>query len=104
MPIYEYHCSACGHQFEALQKVTESALVDCPACARPELRKKLSAPAFRLSGGGWYETDFKTDKDKKRNLAGDKTADSEKSGDRSAQPSPTTDTAKATSPSTPASI
>lgn len=75
MPIYEYACKACEHQFDALQKMSEPKLVDCPECGRPELRKLLSAPKFRLAGSGWYETDFKTDG--KRNLAGD-AADSPK--------------------------
>ena len=60
MPIYEYKCEACSHMFETLQKVSESPLVDCPACGKPTLRKMISSPAFRLKGGGWYETDFKT--------------------------------------------
>lgn len=70
MPIYEYRCQSCSHEMEVMQKVADPPLVDCPSCQRPELRKKLSASAFRLSGGGWYETDFKTG-DKKRNLAGE---------------------------------
>lgn len=69
MPIYEYQCQNCGHELEAMQKVSDPQLVDCPSCDAPRLRKKLSASAFRLSGGGWYETDFKTG-DNKRNLAG----------------------------------
>ncbi|WP_096084833.1 FmdB family zinc ribbon protein [Agaribacterium haliotis] len=69
MPIYEYQCKACSHEFEALQKISDKALVDCPKCAKPELRKKVSAAGFRLKGGGWYETDFKSGK--KKNLAGD---------------------------------
>ena len=69
MPIYEYECQACGHVFDALQKMSDSPLTDCPDCSEPRLRKLLSAPNFRLKGGGWYETDFK-DKNK-RNLAGD---------------------------------
>ena len=69
MPIYEYECKACGHTFDALQKMSDSPLTDCPDCNEPSLRKLLSAPNFRLKGGGWYETDFK-DKNK-RNLAGD---------------------------------
>ena len=67
MPIYEYECRECGHVFDALQKMSETPLSDCPDCGKPELRKLLSAPNFRLKGGGWYETDFK-DKNK-RNLA-----------------------------------
>jgi len=67
MPIYEYVCNACGHELEALQKIADPALTTCPACKAEELQKKISAAAFRLSGSGWYETDFKSGK--KKNLA-----------------------------------
>lgn len=70
MPIYEYLCQSCGHELEVIQKVADPLLAECPACAKLTLKKKLTAGAFRLSGDGWYETDFKTG-DKKRNLAGD---------------------------------
>ncbi|MGH1371292.1 MAG: FmdB family zinc ribbon protein [Cellvibrionaceae bacterium] len=70
MPIYEYGCGDCGHEMEALQKMSDDPLKDCPACSNPTLTKKISAAGFRLSGGGWYETDFKTG-GKKKNLAGD---------------------------------
>lgn len=60
MPIYEYQCAACGHQLEAIQKFSDAPLVDCPSCSTPTLKKMLSVPGFRLKGGGWYETDFKT--------------------------------------------
>lgn len=69
MPIYEYQCEACGHALEALQKLSDALLVDCPACAKPALKKQISAAGFRLKGGGWYETDFKSGN--KKNLAGD---------------------------------
>ncbi len=69
MPIYEYQCQKCGNELEALQKISDAPLTDCPECGASELRKKVSAAAFRLKGGGWYETDFK-DKNQ-RNLAGD---------------------------------
>jgi putative FmdB family regulatory protein len=72
MPFYEYQCSACGHHHEELQKVSDRALRKCPACGRSALRRLVSAPVFRLKGGGWYETDFKHDKEAKRNIAGDK--------------------------------
>jgi putative FmdB family regulatory protein len=72
MPFYEYQCSACGHHHEELQKVTDRPLRKCPACGRPALKRLVSAPVFRLKGGGWYETDFKNDKESKRNLAGEK--------------------------------
>lgn len=67
MPIYEYRCEECGHELEALQKMGDAPLTECPNCAEPALRKQVSAPGFRLSGSGWYETDFKSGN--KRNLA-----------------------------------
>ncbi len=69
MPIYEYRCASCGHELEALQKLSDAPLVDCPACHKPALSKQISAAGFRLKGGGWYETDFKSGN--KKNLAGD---------------------------------
>jgi putative FmdB family regulatory protein len=78
MPIYEYACGACGHALEALQKISDTPLVECPECKKPELKKQISAPSFRLAGGGWYETDFKTG-NKKKNLAGDKKSTSSES-------------------------
>jgi putative FmdB family regulatory protein len=68
MPFYEYQCRACGAQVEVLQKISDAPLKKCTACGKSQLQKLISAPSFRLAGGGWYETDFKTDKDKKRNL------------------------------------
>jgi putative FmdB family regulatory protein len=68
MPIYEYRCSACGHYLDALQKMSDAPLRKCPECGKSQLRRLVSAPQFRLKGTGWYETDFKGDKDKKRNL------------------------------------
>lgn len=68
MPIFEYACQRCEHVFDALQKMNAEPLKDCPECGEPALKKLLSAPNFRLKGGGWYETDFK--KDNQRNLAG----------------------------------
>ena len=69
MPIYEYGCRSCGHTLEALQKISDKVLRKCPECGKPALKRLMSAPAFRLKGGGWYETDFKADGEKKRNLA-----------------------------------
>ncbi len=70
MPIYEFECAACGTRFDRLQKLSDPDPVACPHCAAARVRRRLTAPAFRLSGSGWYETDFKKDGDKKRNLAG----------------------------------
>jgi putative FmdB family regulatory protein len=68
MPFYEYQCKSCGHELEAMQKVSDAPLKKCPHCGKSQLTRLMSAPVFRLKGGGWYETDFK-DKDNQRNLA-----------------------------------
>ncbi|WP_416140687.1 FmdB family zinc ribbon protein [Halomonas sp. HK25] len=83
MPIYEYECKACGQRLEKLQKLSAAPLTDCPACAAPELVRLVSAAGFRLAGGGWYETDFKSGS--KKNLAGDSAV----SGDGKATSTPT---------------
>jgi putative FmdB family regulatory protein len=75
MPIYEYQCKACEHKLEKLQKISDEPLKDCPACSEPQLNKLVSAAAFRLKGGGWYETDFKTGK--KQNVSGSDSAPSD---------------------------
>lgn len=76
MPFYEYRCQSCGHELEALQKISDEPLIDCPECETAALRRLVSAAAFRLKGSGWYETDFKTGS--KRNVAGDEAADGKK--------------------------
>lgn len=68
MPIYEYQCQQCGHHHEALQKISDPQLRQCPECGRKALKRLVSAVRFRLAGSGWYETDFKSDKEAKRNL------------------------------------
>ena len=74
MPIYEYLCDSCGHGLEKLQKLSDAPLIDCPACGTPNLKKMVSAAGFRLKGGGWYETDFKSSN--KKNLADSAKSDS----------------------------
>lgn len=69
MPIYEFECSACGERFDRLQKLSDPDPDACPNCGATGVRRRLTAPAFRLAGSGWYETDFKKDAEKKRNLA-----------------------------------
>ncbi len=70
MPIYEYRCKACGHELEAMQKMSDPPLTECPECGEEALSKLVSAAGFRLKGSGWYETDFKSGN--RRNLAGDR--------------------------------
>lgn len=71
MPIYAFECAACGHSFDRLQRLSDTDPSHCPECAVGTVRRQLTAPQFRLAGGGWYETDFKQAGDKQRNLAGD---------------------------------
>jgi len=89
MPIYEYRCESCGHELEAIQKISDAALTDCPECGKPGLRKMISAAGFRLKGGGWYETDFKAGR--KKNLHDTGHSDQAKKSD---SPSKKTDSPK----------
>ena len=100
MPIYEYRCEACSHELEALQKLSDAPLVECPSCKAPALRKQVSAAGFRLKGGGWYETDFKSGG--KKNVAGDKDsgASSPATAPAASTAAPSTTTSTATSTST----
>jgi putative FmdB family regulatory protein len=70
MPFYEYQCPHCGYDEEVLQAINDKPLTKCPSCGKKGLKKLMSAPVFRLKGSGWYETDFKGDKENKRNLVG----------------------------------
>lgn len=70
MPFYEYECASCKFYTELMQKISDPPLKKCPSCGKPSMKKLISAPVFRLKGGGWYETDFKSDQESKRNLAG----------------------------------
>lgn len=92
MPIYEFQCNACGHRFDRLQKLSDPDPSVCPECGAPQVQRQLSAPQFRLAGGGWYETDFKKDGDKKRNLAGD--ANAAKPAESSSSPATATTESK----------
>ena len=69
MPFYEYECQSCKFYTEVMQKISDPPLVKCPSCGKRTMQKLVSAPVFRLKGSGWYETDFKSDKEGKRNLA-----------------------------------
>ncbi|MBE0488473.1 MAG: zinc ribbon domain-containing protein [Halomonas sp.] len=91
MPIYEYECKACGQRLEKLQKLSAAPLTDCPACEAPALSRLVSAAGFRLAGGGWYETDFKSGS--KRNLAGDSASGDASSSNQAASKPTSPDTA-----------
>ena len=90
MPIYEYKCSKCEHQFEIIQRFSDNPLESCPECGQKSIKKLVSAPSFRLNGGGWYETDFKTGskknivdvKDEKSKQPSEKTKTTEKSKEK----------------------
>ena len=90
MPIYAFRCAACGHAFDRLQKMSDPDPAKCPECGAGVVERQVTAPSFRLSGSGWYETDFKKDGDKKRNLAGDS-----KTGDGKGESGKSSDTGKA---------
>jgi putative FmdB family regulatory protein len=85
MPIYEYECTNCKFYVEALQKISEGPLRQCPSCKKQTLKRLVSAPVFRLKGGGWYETDFKSDQEGKRNLAAGEEAPEAKPADDKAE-------------------
>jgi putative FmdB family regulatory protein len=59
MPIYDFKCTACGHQDEKMRKINDDSTMECPTCKQATFSKMLSAPSFHLSGTGWYATDFK---------------------------------------------
>jgi putative FmdB family regulatory protein len=82
MPFYEYQCGRCGHHHEAMQKISDPHLRRCPACGRNALKRLMSAASFRLKGGGWYETDFKSDAESKRNLAAAEKAEGADKGEK----------------------
>ena len=82
MPIYEYECSNCKFYVEALQKISEAPLKQCPSCKKQTLKRLVSAPVFRLKGGGWYETDFKSDQEGQRNLAKGEEAEAKPADDK----------------------
>ena len=91
MPIYEYKCSKCEHQFEVIQRFSDNPVEICPECNKKAVSKLVSAPSFRLKGGGWYETDFKTGskknivdtKDEKSKLPKEQTTTTDKSKSKS---------------------
>ena len=113
MPIYEFECGSCGKRSDHLMRLSDPDPAACPECGAATLKRVLSAPQFRLAGAGWYETDFKGDKDRKRNIAGDtaeapaKAADkpaekpSEKASEKTADTKPSTKTETSTPASTP---
>ncbi|HET7161682.1 MAG TPA: zinc ribbon domain-containing protein [Rhodanobacteraceae bacterium] len=99
MPIYVFRCDDCGEKFERLQKLSDPDPDTCPNCGkRDTVHRQVTAPAFRLAGSGWYETDFKSDKERKHNLAGDAAQPKESSGDKPVEPAKTGGTAEGAKP------
>ncbi len=91
MPIYAFECGSCGHQFDRLQRLSDADPTVCPECGAEQVRRQLTAPSFRLAGAGWYETDFKKDGDKKRNLVDKPEASGNSGSTDSAKAAPKTD-------------
>lgn len=95
MPIYEYQCQACDHRFDKIQKMSDPTPSACPECQKDQLKRLVSAPSFRLTGSGWYETDFKNKgkekpKEKQPSKTDTKTTDSTKKDTPSKKEKPTT--------------
>tara|TARA_E500000075_G_C6975657_1_gene313393 strand:+ start:1211 stop:1525 length:315 start_codon:yes stop_codon:yes gene_type:complete len=101
MPIYEYRCSSCGYEHEALQKITADPLVDCPKCGSPSLVKMVSAAGFQLKGAGWYATDFKDNKQPDKGKEASKGGDDAKASSNASDSNGSTETEsiKSSSPS-----
>jgi putative FmdB family regulatory protein len=100
MPFYEYECQSCKFYSEVMQKISDEPLKKCPSCGKNTMKKLISAPNFRLKGSGWYETDFKSDNENKRNLAGQDKEESKASEGASSDAAPA---AKASESKTPES-
>lgn len=88
MPIYAFECAACGHHFDRLQKIADPDPTACPDCGAESVKRQITAPSFRLAGSGWYETDFKKDGDKKRNLVEGSSKSESKSADTKSESKP----------------
>lgn len=86
MPFYEYECPSCRYYAEVLQKISDAPLRKCPSCGKGGFKRLISAPVFRLKGSGWYETDFKSDKENKRNLVGEEREPAAPAADDKAKP------------------
>jgi putative FmdB family regulatory protein len=98
MPIYEYRCEACGHELEAMQKMSDAPLTVCEKCGKPALRKMISAAGFHLKGTGWYKTDFrdKGKSDKKTDKPETKAEGTKTKADTATAKKPATDVGSAT--------
>lgn len=101
MPIYEFQCDACDHVWDELRKISDPVPEQCPKCQAPTVAQRMTAAGFRLKGGGWYETDFKSGSDNKRNLA--ESGDSGSASAASAGSSDSTASTSAPPPAAPAS-
>src|SRR5712675_1067039 len=98
MPFYEYECSNCKFYSELMQRISDPPLRKCPSCGKNTMKKLVSAPNFRLKGGGWYETDFKSDKENKRNLAVEQEPEAKSATDSKAEAKPVEGKAGETKP------
>jgi putative FmdB family regulatory protein len=97
MPLYEYRCESCEHQFEVIRKFSDGPLAVCPKCGAGPVVKLMSSPAFQFKGSGWYITDYaRKDKDKGKSDSGSSATKSESTDAKPA------DTSSATTPTTPA--
>ncbi len=102
MPIYEYECSDCSHQFETMRKIVDAPLTECPVCGKDSLQKLISKVAFRLKGTGWYETDFKDKPADKKDSTTEKSGTESKTEKKEAATTDEKSTAKTTEKAKPA--
>ena len=104
MPIYAFECTQCGHRFDRLQKLSDPDPDTCPSCGQSTVKRQVTAPAFRLAGSGWYETDFKKDGEKKSNLAGDAAKPAESKPETKADSTPAAQPAAKAEAAKPAAV
>ncbi|WP_338617540.1 FmdB family zinc ribbon protein [Pigmentiphaga sp. CHJ604] len=102
MPIYAYKCSACGHQQDVLQKLSDAPLTDCPQCGQSTFSKQLTAAGFQLKGSGWYVTDFRNNSGGKSGGSASPAASSTESNSSAASASSGSDSGTSSTPAAPA--
>jgi putative FmdB family regulatory protein len=100
MPLYEYQCDACGHQFEKIQKFSDPVVDVCPKCGGA-VKKLVSSPAIQFKGSGWYITDYAKKSSTDASSSKSSSEKSEKSSDSSPATSSDSSTAGSASSTTP---
>ena len=100
MPLYEYRCEACGHQFEVIQKFSDDPIAVCPKCSSGPVAKLLSSPAFQFKGTGWYITDYARKGTSEGKESKEKPAGDSKESKTESKPAASSDSSTSSTPST----